>query len=417
MRTGSPFIVAGAGILLLAGAALTLFLGAAPTGPDDPLRLFGLWRLRHVVPFLVLATAGAMLVLYALSRSATVYAGIIIATVSVMVLTLEGAGRAGLVDWGRLLTPQPGDLDDLATKAIPYRSAEGVTYQDTAFLMGLDSTPMPFAFRADRHGFRNAEDRATADIILLGDSMLVGALVAADRIASTRLDALLPDTVMQVALIGIGVQEQHDLLRQTGIDLAGRTVVQFVFEGNDLLDSRSYRNPPAAEPASDRSLLMGLWNLATRATGRSGNPESLDVCRIDDQLYTFLWTDRAFRGHEDEIPHVTDALASFAADLRQSGGRLHVVYVPTKFRVLGEQCNFPADSRLRNVADHLSPLRAALRDWAAQEDVALLDLTDPLQTAARAGDIPWFWGDTHWNAMGHEVTANALARWLAGINR
>lgn len=417
MKAKTEGIAAVAGIVFLAGGALTLFLGAEPTGPDDPLRLFGLWRLRHVGVFLVLAIAGVMLLLYAVSRSAMVYVGIIVATVLVMLLALEGAGRAGLVAWGQLLTPQAGDLDDLATKAIPYRTAEGVTYQDTAFLLGLDSTPVPFAFRADQHGFRNPEDRTAADIILLGDSMLVGALVDADQTTSARLDALLPASVMQVALIGIGVQAQHDLLRKSGIDLTGRTVVQFVFEGNDLLDSRTYRTPPVTEAGSQQSLLLGLWNMATRITGRTGNPDAFDVCRIDDQLHTFLWTDRAFRGHEDEIVPVTEALASFAADIRQQGGRFHLVFVPTKFRVLAEHCVFPEGSRLASVSDHLNPLRAALRDWAMQAGIDMLDLTDPLQLSARAGAIPWFWGDTHWNATGHAVAAEALARWPAISNR
>lgn len=413
MTARHPLVLALLALALLALAGLTLFLGAEASGPDGPLRLFGLWRIRHIALFLLLGTAGLLMLLYAVSRSAMLYAAIIVVTVTVMLLGLEGLGRAGVIDWGKLLKPQAGDLDDLATKAIPLRSAEGVTYQDTAFMLGLDSTPIPFAFHADRFGFRNPEDRAAADIILLGDSMLVGALVEAEQTTSTRLDALIPATVMQVALIGIGVQEQHDLLRATGIDLAGRTVVQFVFEGNDLLDSRSYRNPPATDEGSDRSLLLGLWNAATRATGRPRNFEASYLCSIDDEPYTFLWTARSFLGHETEIASVTEALTSFAAEVRQSGGRYHLVYVPSKYRVLAEQCTYPPGSPLENVSDHLNPLRDMFSDWAREEGLSMMDLTDPLQASARAGAIPWFWGDTHWNATGHEVAARALAQWPA----
>jgi hypothetical protein len=279
-------------------------------------------------------------------------------------------------------------------------------------LLGLPSAAIPFDFRADRHGFRNTPDRETADIILLGDSMLVGALVDADKTVSARLDALLPAIVMQVALIGIGVQEQHQILRESGIDIAGRTVVQFVFEGNDLLDSRNYRSPPApeAQPAG-RSLLRSMWNLATVATGRPDDPAAFDSCRIGDQLYTFLWTDRAFRNHEAELDHVTTALGAFAEEVTQKGGRYLLVFVPTKFRVLSERCSFAAGSRLSDVAAHLSPLRSHLHDWSDAAGLGLLDLTDPLRLAAREGAIPWFWGDTHWDETGHEITAKALAQW------
>ena len=405
--------LAGIGLLALAGGVLYLGADPSPATPQS-LRLFGLWRLRHAALFLVLALGGLLAILSALNRLWLVYAAITLGTITGFSAALEVAGRAGLIDWQALLRPAAGDLDDLGTRAEPYRTAAGQTYQDTAFLLGLESAPIPFDFRADRYGYRNTPDRDAAQIILLGDSMLVGALVAAEETVSGRLDALLPQTVMQVALIGTGVQEQHALLNATGMDLAGRTLIQFVFEGNDLLDSRSYRNPPADPAAAGRgSFVNALWNLATRATGSSRDPADFDSCRIGEQLYTFLWTQRSFLDHEEEIPHVTAALESFAADVAQRGGDFRVVFVPTKFRVLSELCAFAQGSRLRDTGAHLSPLRDALAIWANSAGLPLLDLTDPLRSAARSGEIPWFWGDTHWNETGHDVAARSLADWEA----
>lgn len=410
--TRQPVLMAALGVALLGMAFVYLFLGAEASVPDEPLRLFGLWRLRHVALFLLLVGAGLFLILYAVSRAALVYFAIVISTVTALLVSLEAAGRAGIVDWVNLLSPKAGDLDDLATKAIPYRKAEGVTYQDTAFMLGLDSTAMPFAFSADRFGFRNPEDRETSDIILLGDSMLVGALVDADKTVSASLDALLPESVMQVALIGIGIQEQHQLLRDSGIDISGRSVVQFVFEGNDLLDSRTYRNADQApaEPSAN-SFLLGLWNIATLATGRSNDPTTFDSCTIDDRLYTFLWTDRSFKHHESEVGHLTEAISDFAEEVEQKGASFHLAYVPTKFRVLADLCSFPEGSRIQNIPEHLSPLREEMQTWAQSAGINFLDLTPPLQASARAGAIPWFWGDTHWNETGHAVVADHLATW------
>jgi hypothetical protein len=50
---------------------------------------------------------------------------------------------------------------------------------------------------------------------------------------------------------------------------------------------------------------------------------------------------------------------------------------------------------------------------AEERRVPELDLTDALQRAAAAGRIPWWPGDTHWNALGHEVAGQALVPFLA----
>jgi hypothetical protein len=417
MMTATRRLIIGVAGLSLFGLALaTLYFAADTSQVREPLRLFGLWRLRHVGVFVILTVSGLLLVFYAISRAAMVYAAIIAATSMGFLIILEGAGRAGLIDWSDLLSPVRGELDDLGTTAVPYRAATGKTYQDTATILGLESEAVSFDYRADSHGFRNTQDRDTADIILLGDSILVGALVAADKTISGRLDALLPSSVMQVALIGIGVQEQHQLLRDSGIDIAGRTVVQFVFEGNDLLDSRSYRAPSAkATNSPGRSLVFSTWNLATLATGRSDDPDAFDSCWVDDQLYTFQWTDRSFQNHEIEANYITDALGAFANDVTQKGGRYLLVFVPTKLRVLSDLCIFPEGSRIRDSAEHLTPLREHLSTWANNVGVSLFDLTGPLQVSAHKGAIPWFWGDTHWNEVGHEAAARSLSQWPALI--
>ena len=62
---------------------------------------------------------------------------------------------------------------------------------------------------------------------------------------------------------------------------------------------------------------------------------------------------------------------------------------------------------------HLSPLRDHLLAWQHGAGIPVFDLTGPLQAAAREGRIPFFWGDSHLNATGHDAAARALARWQA----
>jgi hypothetical protein len=79
--------------------------------------------------------------------------------------------------------------------------------------------------------------------------------------------------------------------------------------------------------------------------------------------------------------------------------------------VLGPQCQFPNDSVLAGGASQLGPLRTHFQAWSKSSGIDVLDLTEPLQVAAQSGSIPWFWGDTHWNSIGHEVAAKALSEW------
>ena len=47
--------------------------------------------------------------------------------------------------------------------------------------------------------------------------------------------------------------------------------------------------------------------------------------------------------------------------------------------------------------------------------IPLLDLTQPMQNAARAGNVPYFAQDTHPNAPGHALMADAVADFVRGL--
>jgi hypothetical protein len=404
-----------AGLLALGLAALILWLGADFTPTTNGSRkMFGLWRARWFLPATGLVGVALGCALAMRSREALFG---YLATVFSLLATfgaLEGLGRVGLVSWARLLSPPEGPATGLGARAVPNLDVRGVTYQDTAIAWGLpDPVPMPFHYRTDRHGMRNQPDREKADVYLLGDSMLVAALVPHEATVSAQLEQRLRRPVMQVALIGYSPQGEQALFRQLGLDVRGRRVVQFIFEGNDIKDSRSDRLGSArAGGAGEDTPLSRLvwWQLMTLSEPTVGIAP-LNSCAIGDRSYTFYWTRGAFEGLEDEIPIVTGALERFAAEIRARGGEYAVVFVPKKLRVLGEVCRFREDSPLRDLGANLGPLRDRLHAWSATSGVALLDLTEPLQAAARAGTVPWFEADTHWNELGQQIAADELARW------
>jgi len=342
-------------------------------------------------------------------------------------LLLELIGAFGLVSYkDRLTGPRKFSL---GFTRVPDRDVRGVTYQDTAYTWGLEADPIPYHFRTDGHGLRNAEHRDAADVYLLGDSFIVGALVPFEETVTGQLEGALGRDAMTVALLSISPQYEHDLMRELELPVEGRTVLQFIFEGNDQKDSHAYRTKRHGDPADrnakksqeKRGTLERLWRRSlTRNLFEVLKPAddfsheiAARTCRIEDQLYTFHYRRAQVKGLDDEIPHLTAALESYATEVRAAGGSYVVAFIPTKLHVLAPLCEFPAESDLREWDEHLGPLREQLVAWGAESGVPMLDLTPALQTAARDGRMPWYWGDTHWNAEGHRVAAETLADWPA----
>lgn len=404
----TAFLLACVGFVAL--ALLTLGLTADDT-PTHGRRLFGFWRARDVLLAGGLLLAASGFLAAAISRRALfVFLGISVSTVGSVAL-LEAAGALRLVSWPALLAPR---MPTLGTEPVPYLDVSGTTFQDTASLWGLASEPIPFRYRTDRRGYRNDVDRADADIYLVGDSVLVAALVPFPDTVTARLEKAIQRSVTQIALIGIGPHEEQQLFRDAKRELRGRLVIQFIFEDNDLRESvRTHyaADHKASKFRREHTLSHQLVLVLQRLTQPVAGAAALRSCEIANQMYTFFWARESFAGLEGQATIVSNGLLRFASEIREAGGEFGVVFVPSKLRVLGPLCRFPAGSELTDITRHLGPLRDHLHAWSERSGVKLLDLTDPLLDAARQGHIPWFWGDTHWNAQGHAVATQALVAW------
>lgn len=399
------------GCIGLTALALILLAFTADATPAPARRLFGLWQTRYVVlAGGLFFTAAGFLAAATSRRMLLAFVAIVVSAATTLAL-LEVMGVLGLVSWPALLAPQ---VSTLGTQRVPNLDVAGITYQDTASRWGLPSDPIPFRYRTDRYGFRNDIDRVNGDIYLLGDSVLVAALVPFPETVTARLEATIRRPVMQVALIGKSPQEEQQLFRDTKLNVRERLVIQFIFEGNDMSDSRHFRErgtEPAPMTLKERTLTHQIVIALQKLTQPISGLATLRSCKINDQTYTFLWTRESFTGLEEEATAISDSLARFATEVREAGGEFSIVFVPSKLRVLGPLCRFPAVSEISDIMVHLSPLRDHLHAWSVRSGIRMLDLTEPLQSAAREGNIPWFWGDTHWNAEGHGVAAEALAKW------
>lgn len=379
---------------------------------DDNWLFFDHWRTRHILVAaagLWLAAAGLFI---ALSRR-TLFKFILATLIASATLTiLEVAGFLGLVNYTHLFHSD----QHLGLAPVPHLDVHGHTYQDTAYSWGYPTAPMPFHYRSDHQGYRNPEDRREADIYMLGDSILVAALLPFNRTVTALLEHELNRTTMNLALIGAGPQQQRQMLLDAEIPLEDRLVLHFIFEGNDLLDSCTYRQASDSTTHNTLGLFQGsltnrlaVW--AQRVTDPTPPRRYRSYGLIGDQTYLFTWTNRSFIGRMSELPHIQQAIADLHARVIDAGGRYAIAYIPAKIRVLGSFCEFPDDSSITDYSRHLNPMRELFLTWCQEQNIDAIDLTEPLVASARSGAVPWFWGDTHPNSIGHEVMAQVLAEW------
>jgi hypothetical protein len=381
-------------------------------GRDGPL-FFGLWRLRHVA--VAAALSWSAVVLWARSSHPRIATGFVLSTGAIVVALLasEAIGFFAGVDWNATLIG--GGKLTLGHRAIPHLEATGVARQDIALSCGLPFERVPYHFRSDQRGFRNAVDRDAADLYLLGDSFIVAGLVPASDLVGSLLEARSGRTAMNVALSGISPQAERDLLLGSGLPLDGRLVLHFVFEGNDLVDSAAYQRgePTGIETSSfiDRSLCVALIVHLQRVTERWVMTPPCSKGLLGKETYLFGWLRNSFAGFEDQCQVVGDTLLGLRDEVRKRGGEYAVILIPAKIRVVGPFCTWPPDSTITDVESNLNPLRGFLAQWSREHEVPLLDLTEPLTHGVEAGRVPWFPGDTHWNSVGHAIAAEAIASW------
>ncbi len=407
---GNQSLLALAGLFLLLGAGFLWVV--AQSSPIPGRLLFGLWRGSEIAVAAPLVGLAVLAAARYFSKSNFYSVLLSFGSVGVLVALIELAGILGVVEWKEIFKKP---VSNLSWEPTPYVNETGTTQQDTASAWGMPAESIDFHFITDRHGFRNDDDRPGAEIYVLGDSIVVGALVPAADTVTAQLETLLGRTTMQVALSGLSPQAEHDLILSSELPLEGRTVIQFLFEGNDLLDSRQYRQAsPGVQRApqfKDRLLLNHLLVQLQYLTQPQAGEVLLRTCEIGEQAFTFGWTKNSFQGVQDEYEHIFSAIRDFRLALEARGATLALVVVPKKLRVLGPLCQFGPDSDLTPFEAHLGEFPQRVAGFAEQNAIPVLDLTDALAQSAISGDVPWFWGDTHWNATGHRVAAAAVARW------
>jgi hypothetical protein len=201
--------VAAAAALLVATAAL---IAIATDRSETQRRIAGLWRLRTVLLGAAGLWLGVVLLAGAWSRRAARRLAEATAIALLTLAWIELFGQVGLVDYPRLIRGAGAPV--LGAQAVPHLDVRGTTFEDTALAWGLPAAPVPFRFQTDRRGYRNTIDRDGAVYAPLGDSASSRRCSRSSRRSAAGSRRALGRPVVNLALIGIGVQERDSSRRR-----------------------------------------------------------------------------------------------------------------------------------------------------------------------------------------------------------
>ncbi|MCA1659990.1 MAG: GDSL-type esterase/lipase family protein [Verrucomicrobiaceae bacterium] len=327
-----------------------------------------------------------------------------------------------------------------------------------------------YPFETDAEGFRNAVVREQIDVAALGDSFVDGMTSPAEETWPARLEQISGKKVQNYGTSSFGPQQELYALQDYAIHRQPRDVVLGFFAGNDFFDAERFDtwervgNKPGEEPAGWRLkkefrryealylTTLARLGLAARASGQSPvwhEPKKPRGPRFDRGMYEIPMPNagtlrfafmppylQKLASSRQEIERsrrwelVRATLLQMQETCRQQNSRFTIMYIPSKAEVywplvvrsLGpEELQSAIDFACRY---NRMPVRAAdidtnrlahnhlLRDFCAEHQISFLDVTPALERNAAAGRAVYFADDAHWNAAGHEVAAQELAKFL-----
>lgn len=316
----------------------------------------------------------------------------------------------------------------------PGQQFVGTTPGDLVNWLGI-ATDRRYAVNVqyDSHGFRNDHPITQAPVVAIGDSFLEAGLVGGAEVFTTRLARQLGVEVANLGQGGYGPQQELIVLKRYGMPLKPKIVLWFFFEGNDLLDAQRYqdsiRNWDATvnqmrgfpEDSFTRSALLALSGLLTPAPKQDSPEAQKRICWVkngtDDSLEKmYLDYDGAPLSASDLTSLDTTESQVLQAQKLVSGSsaKFLLVYIPIKFRVYHDFCQFPNDGYGKTW--QLNDLPSRMQAWSQAHGIDFLDLTPPLKDAAAAGQLVYFADDGHWNAGAHAIVSSTLAGFIKAHN-
>ncbi len=313
-----------------------------------------------------------------------------------------------------------------------------------------DAQPMEsysLSYKRDRHGFRNTDPWPDdVELVVIGDSFTDAELV------QTPYWQGLPYATLGLALRDSGQLEQQRLFEFYGLPRQPETLVVGFFAGNDLANNRHFaqmrldgktwrdRYQRVSEPFKYLVVFRALEWLAELT--RPGKEERW--CHYPYFAETEPPTPVAFFHHyvralgldaeeirqSDDLQLTRDSLSEMQAAMQANNGNVILMYIPskpeiywkhldanTKLWLIGhEERRFGNMPSPETIDENTQDKRDVMRETADELGIGFLDMTEPLDDAIRAGQSPYFFADTHWNQLGHDIARIALLDFLNRTN-
>jgi len=328
-----------------------------------------------------------------------------------------------------------------------------------------------YPFRTDAEGFRNPAVRPKIDIAALGDSFTDAMTSPVEEGWPARLEKITGQRVQNYGISAFGPQQELFVLEDYAIQHQPGNVVLAFFAGNDLFDAEHFETwakggeKPGNEIAGWRIqkrfrryetlFLTTLVRVALPASAPRKSAERVterndSKARFDRGMYEIpipgagplrfavmptylqkLGTSRQEFEHTRGWELVRATLLRMKETCDRAGSRLTVMFVPSKAeaywplierslgpdelqRALDFSCSYNhMHLRVAEIQANRLAQNDLLRDFCAETRIQFLDLTPALEQKAATGHAVYFADDAHWNAAGHELAAQELAKFLA----
>ena len=376
-------------------------------------------------------------------RHATFQATTATLVLLVLLLIVEVPAFLGLIDYSRQWESWTGnwrgpaytfDVDlELAFRRCPNMHSVGRSCGDIAGAWNMPCrSPRQLEFTFNAQGFRSRTEYTTADVVMLGDSFIEGWFVSDGDTCSDKLAGRTGLIVANLAQSGYGTLQELRILQRHAPGLSPRLVIWFFYEGNDLYDDEDFEDAVAYYQQVGGTIDELRHRLGYRRTSfreASFSINTFVVLRrscdwlVPNNMPNVGWfrDDQGIRQrilfYNDYVSQLGDyelgrfektkqALATGKALCDERGMRLLVCYIPTKFRVYREFCEFAASSPCR--AWQLWDLPERFAGFCGEAGIPFLNLTAAMQEAAGAGRLLYAPSDSHWDRAGHAFVARLL---------
>ncbi len=279
----------------------------------------------------------------------------------------------------------------------------------------------------DQNGFRNRSNFEKADCIVLGDSFLEYGTVPYDHLATTRLADRLDRTVINFGLSWYGPQQQLIVLKRYGVPLQPKICLWMFFEGNDLKDIWNYEkytnrwkeiqdNFSSLKARSLtysvlKSIIMKYWSMGY--TKQYDGFGEFETGKGKTKRLYFAYPGEELREEDIQALTITQSILREAYQLCANRSiEFIVVFIPTKFRVYGDLCQYdelqsPTDWVVNNLPERL---KAQVKNISP--DIGFLDLTKAFKQEAKSGSLLYYPDDSHWSPSGHKLSASIIGKYL-----